>query len=91
MEKRYIPQFLDAQIQLLWWELDEIIILMMFVSIGLLTDHAYIASVLGFMSMNLYSKISSKKQPGYFKHVMYKYGLWERDAVPKYWIKELVR
>lgn len=91
MEDRYIPKYLNAQIQLLWWELDEMIVLMTFVSFGIISGHTYIGACIGFIFMNIYSKLNSKKQPGYFKHVMYRYGFWGKKGIPEYWIKELVR
>jgi type IV conjugative transfer system protein TraL len=91
MEERYVPKYLNAQIQLLWWEMDEMIVMMTFVSLGIISDHTYIGALLGFGAMNIYSKINSKKQPGFLKHVLYRYGLWGKKNLPEYWIKELVR
>lgn len=91
MEERYIPQYLNAQIQLLWWELDEIVVLLSFVSLGIISGHQYMGAGVGFLVMNFYTKLTTKKQPGFFKHVMYKYGLWGKKNIPEYWIKEFVR
>ena len=92
MEERYIPKYLNAQIQFLWWELDEIIVMMIFVSFGILGNHTYVGAAIGFIVMNIYSKLNNKKQPGFFKHVMYRYGFWGKKGVlPEYWVKELVR
>ncbi|MFA6396629.1 MAG: type IV conjugative transfer system protein TraL [Sulfurimonas sp.] len=90
MEERYIPKYLNAQIQLLWWELDEMIVMITFVSLGIISGHTYIGALVGFVIMNAYSKITSKKQPGFFKHVLYSYGLWGKTNIPDYWVKELV-
>lgn len=91
MEERYIPKYLNAQIQLLWWELDEIIVLLTFTSFGIISNHPFLGAGLGFIAMNIYTKLSTKKQPGFFKHTMYKYGMWGKPFIPEYWVKELVR
>lgn len=92
MEERYVPKYLNAQIQLLWWELDEIIVGMIFVSLGIITNHTYIGAIAGLTAMGYYTKLRNQKQPGFFKHVMYKYGFWgKKGIVPEYWIKELTR
>ncbi|TDA63644.1 type IV conjugative transfer system protein TraL [Sulfuricurvum sp. IAE1] len=91
MEERYIPKYLNAQIQLLWWELDEMIVLMAFVGLGIVADHTYIFAGLGIIAMNIYSKLNNQKQPGFFKHVMYRFGFWGKKHLPEYWVKELVR
>lgn len=90
MEERYIPKYLNAQIQLLWWELDEVIVLMTFVSLGIISGHTYIGAGIGFAVMSFYTKMNSKKQPGFMKHIMYKYGMWGKKNIPEYWIKEIV-
>jgi len=89
--KKYIPKYLNAQIQFLWWELDEMIVLIIFMTLGIITNHTYVGVLIGFVIMQLYTKIKTAKQPGYFKHLLYKYGLWGNKVVPEYWVKELGR
>lgn len=91
MENRYIPKYLNAQIQLLWWEMDEILVMMVFISLGLMSNHAFIGAGVGWLAMNTYSKFNAKKQPGFVKHISYKFGLWGKKKIPEYWVKELVR
>ncbi len=89
--RRYIPKYLNAQMQLLWWEMDEILVMMVFVGLGIVSDHQYIGTAIGWAAMKGYTVVKYVKQPGYAKHVAYKYGFWGiRERVPEYWVKELV-
>lgn len=93
MEKHYIPRYLHAQPQLLWWELDEVIVLSVFVSIGFITGKTLIFAVIGFAMMKFYASLKYSKQDGYLKHFFYRLGLYNPPGkkIPEYWIKEVLK
>jgi len=64
---------------------------MLFVGLGIMSDHQYIGAAVGWIAMKLYVVVKNVKQPGYAKHVAYRYGFWgSKNRVPEYWVKELV-
>lgn len=89
---RYIPKYLNALPQILWWEFDEFTVFLLFVGIGIIADHQFIGSAIGLIAWRIYSKINNTSQPGFIKHIAYKYGMWGmKGKVPEFWVKELVR
>lgn len=92
MEERYIPKYLNAQLQILWWDLDEFIVLIIFTGIGLIANHQFFGAVIGYIAMRIYTKLNNAKHPGFVKHFAYSIGLFGlKNKVPEYWNKELVR
>ena len=93
MEQNYIPRYLSAQPQLLWWELDEIMFLLSFTAVGIIAGKMAAFAVIGFVVMKFYGKLKYSKQDGYLKHFFYKLGLYNAPGrrFPEYWIKEIVK
>lgn len=92
MEAHYIPKYLDAMPQLLWWELDELLFLVAGPLIGILTEHPLTGAGLGFLFLKTYSKTKSNRQPGYVWHLLYSYGLYGIPSrIPEYWILQFIR
>jgi type IV conjugative transfer system protein TraL len=92
MEKRYIPRFLNAEPQILWWDLSEFLKVLFFISFGLIADHPFIFTLLGVIFLKLSGKLTSAKEVGYTKHLAYSWGLYGlKGKVPEAWCKELVR
>lgn len=92
MEKHYVPKYLNAKPQLLWWELDQFMILMVFTGLGVMANKQFEGAAIGFILMFLYTKITNSNQPGFIKHFSYKYGMWgAKGRVVEYYIKELMR
>lgn len=89
--KHYLPKYLNALPQILWWELDELAFLAVGTAIGIMANAQIIGAGIGFLSMKLYSSQKKKRQPGYFKHFLYKLGLFGiKGKYPEYWIKEIM-
>jgi len=91
MDRHYLPKYLDALPQILWWELDELAFLMGCTAMGIMADAQIIGAASGFIIMKIYSKLKRKKQPGFLKHWLYSKGLYGmKGKYPEYWIKELM-
>ena len=92
MEKKYIPKYLNAEPQILWWDLSEFLILLSFVSIGVLADMQFTGLVIGIIALKIVGKLQNNHPAGFIKHYFYSKGLWGMDGkVPEFWIKELSR
>ncbi|WP_457641307.1 type IV conjugative transfer system protein TraL [Persephonella sp.] len=91
MEQHYLPRYLNALPQLLWWELDEVMFLAGFTFLGIMADAQLIGAGVGFLSTKFYASFKRKKQPGFLKHWFYSKGLYGlKGKYPDYWIKELM-
>jgi len=91
MEERNIPKYLNAQPQILWWDLDEFIVLLLFTGLGIVANHQFIGTIIGILAMKAYSKLSTIKHPGFIKHFAYSLGIYGIKEIPEYWVKEIVR
>lgn len=97
MQGRYIPKYLGAQPQFLWWELDEAMILLVFLVAGRLLDKMLIMLIIGVISQKLYSKLKNAKQQGFLQHKLYALGLTKfksnltkKNKIPFYYVKLFV-
>lgn len=99
---RYIPRFLNAQPQFLWWEMDEFMILITSVLVGNFIEKMLICFALSFLFVRFYRKLKNDKQQGFFNHTMYYLGVkkWKTNAkyhgetiekVPFFYIKNYIR
>ncbi|HIQ48510.1 MAG TPA: type IV conjugative transfer system protein TraL [Aquifex aeolicus] len=89
MRKR-IPRYLNAQIQMGWWEFDEFVLLFIPAFIGLMNDLAEIGIVVGAGLYAIYKRFKENSQEGFIWHFLYWYGLWRREFILPSWIRELV-
>jgi len=91
MERKYVPKYINALPQILWWELDEFVIFLLGVIGGILTDYSFLGALVGFLLSRQYMKLKYSKQPGFMFAWLYSKGLWgKRGLIPEYWLKELV-
>lgn len=92
MKKKYIPKYLNAEPQILWWDLSEFLILFVFVAIGILANMQFTGLVIGVIVLRIVGKLSNNKPAGFIKHYFYSKGMWGMvGKVPEFWIKELGR
>ena len=92
MNENKLPRYLQAQPQLLNWELDELMFFIPFVGVGIMVNQMPLFSLVGYLVMKFYIRLKNSKQDGYVAHFFYKLGLYNlKGKVPEYWIKELVR
>ncbi|MDA8165441.1 MAG: conjugal transfer protein TraL [Desulfobacteraceae bacterium] len=84
--QREFPRYLSAPIQVLWFEGDELAILMVSCGIILIFDGAL--TWLSLLLPVLYSRIKKRKPRGYFNHLLYIAGLVGFRGYPSYFEKE---
>lgn len=70
-----MPKYVDSQIQVLWWEVDQFLIFMAAIGIGLLMHQFLIAVVFNFVSMPMITKFKRASLDGMAMHVMHGSGL----------------
>lgn len=91
MDKHYLPKYLNALPQILWWELDELAFLAVFTTIGIMANAQLIGAGFGFFVTKIYSKLKQRKQPGFLKHFLYSLGLYGmKGKYPEYYVKEIM-
>jgi hypothetical protein len=83
----YIPKFLNAQPQFLWWDADETMILAFGLLLGISIEQRLICIVSALIIQKLYSKSKEHSQIGYLRHKLYALGLIKNRKVPPYYIK----
>lgn len=63
-----IPRYLNAQAQILWWELDEIMVITACIGIGILFELLFITVPLGLLAARALAKIKADHGHGWFLH-----------------------
>lgn len=92
MDRRYIPKYLNAQPQILWWDLSEFIVFLLILSVGVLGNFPFTSAFIGVIALRIMSKMGGKKEAGYYRHLAYAKGLYGvKGRVPEFWIKEIGR
>lgn len=92
MDKRYIPKHLNAQPQILWWDLSEFIVFLIIISIGVLGNFPFTSALIGVLVLKYSTKLYGRKEAGFFLHLAYSKGLYGvKGRVPDFWIKEIGR
>ncbi|MDR0453807.1 MAG: type IV conjugative transfer system protein TraL [Deferribacteraceae bacterium] len=87
----YIPKFLNAQPQFLWWDADEFIILIGGTLIGIIFDMRIICILSAFIAQKIYAKSKDHKQVGFLYHKLYSLGLLKSPKVPPAYIKLYIK
>lgn len=92
MDEHYMPKYINAQMQILWWDFDEFMLFIIFVAFGILSDHQVIGGIVGWLAMSYYGRIAQNKPNGFLKHVAYRFGLFNKPhKVPQFYKKELLK
>lgn len=84
-----VHKYLDAKKQLLWWEMDDIYILLGPFIVGILVNRVLFSLLFSLIAWQIYSKIKSANQEGYLLHLLYHLGLRKFKNCPDSWIKEM--
>lgn len=87
MEGHYIPKYLNALPQILWWEADEAAILGVFTAVGVAINATLLLAATGFVIMKVYAKAKNKRQDGFLYHWLYSKGLFGMKGIPESYIK----
>lgn len=70
-ETGFIPTFLDARERFLWWEIDQLVLAIMLIGIGLALGMAMIGLVCGTSAAWLYGRMKAGKHSRFAIHVLY--------------------
>jgi len=70
-----IPRYIDTQPQILWWELDEVIVLLLSIFAGIVTRQLTYFLIGGFIATYFITKLKSGKSKGYVFHWLYWLGI----------------
>ncbi len=80
--KYKIPQYLHRQVQVLWFDLDELVTLNILFMLALI--FGYFFWILLFVGPIVLSKLKKNKPRGYLKHMLYKLGIFSLKNAPHY-------
>lgn len=86
MESRPFPQYLSNPIQVLWFESDELIIILFCFVISM--AYSGLAWLVLFAGPYLYHRTKQNKPRGYLFHVLYALGLLKMEGYPSFFEKE---
>ncbi len=82
------PQYLSRPLQVLWWEVDEFVIVIIFFMLAMM--FGYVFYILMFIVPYLYSKNKNKYPRGFFKHILYFVGVLKLNGYPTYFEREFI-
>lgn len=84
-----IPQYLHRPLQVLWWESDEFLIVML--GFGMwLTFGGYYFVVVGLTVPYVYSKFKKRYSRGFLRHMMYFAGFKRFEGYPEFFMKDFI-
>jgi type IV conjugative transfer system protein TraL len=86
MQKKRFPQYLSSPFQVLWFETDELVIVVVFLIVALI--FGYLFWLLLFVGPYLYTRLKKKYPRGFLRHVLYFIGLIRIKGYPSYFEKE---
>jgi type IV conjugative transfer system protein TraL len=86
MQKKRFPQYLSSPFQVLWFETDELVIVVVFLIFALI--FGYLFWLLLFVGPYLYTRLKKKYPRGFLRHVLYFIGLIRIKGYPSYFEKE---
>jgi len=70
-ETGYIPKSLDAQERFLWWEMDQAIIAIMLLGMGVVSGSMLAGMGLGALAAWQYGRLKAGKHPKFAVHALY--------------------
>lgn len=86
MQEKKFPQYLSSPYQILWFETDDLAIVMIFFLLALLFGHIFWLMVL--VGPYIYTKIKKRYPRGFLRHILYFLGLIKMKGYPSYFEKE---
>jgi type IV conjugative transfer system protein TraL len=82
------PRYLHKPIQVLWWEADEFVIVMIFFTLALI--FGYVFWLFLFAGPYIYTKFKRKYPRGFFKHLFWFSGVIKMKHYPSFFEKEFL-
>jgi type IV conjugative transfer system protein TraL len=86
--KRRFPQYLSSPFQVLWFETDELGIIFLFLTVGLI--YGGWSWLLLLAGPYAYSRLKHKYPRGFLRHLLYFMGLISMKGYPSYFEKEFI-
>jgi conjugal transfer pilus assembly protein TraL len=70
---RDIPNYLDDPQQILFWEFDEVILLSIMFSIGIIVNQLSVLIIIGLIGIKFFRKVKDRQANGFLQHAVYWY------------------
>jgi type IV conjugative transfer system protein TraL len=86
MIARKFPQYLSKPFQILWFEVDELVLFLFFLTLSLL--YGKLMWIVFLISQYSYTKTKRSQARGFLKHVLYVFGLVKMNHYPDYFQQE---
>jgi type IV conjugative transfer system protein TraL len=86
MIARKFPQYLSKPFQVLWFEVDELVLFLFFLTLALL--YGKLMWVIFLVSQYSYTKTKRSQARGFLKHILYVFGLIKMKNYPDYFQQE---
>ena len=71
----HIPRYLNAQAQLLWWELDEVLVITAALGVGILYEMLVFSIPLALIAAKLMAKMKAEHGTGWILHQAWWHGV----------------
>jgi len=84
--KKKFPQYLSKPFQILWFESDDLVIMLIFFVFAITFGSLF--WLVMFAAPYLYSKLKKRYPRGFFRHTLYFLGLIKLKGYPSYFEKE---
>lgn len=88
MQKREIPQYLHQPIKVLWFDIDELVLINILFMLAMI--FGYFFWLLLVVLPVMVSKMKKNKPRGFLKHYLYKMGVINFKNIPPYFEKKFV-
>ncbi|MBX3630303.1 MAG: type IV conjugative transfer system protein TraL [Nitrosomonas sp.] len=70
-ESGYIPASLDTRERFLWWEIDQLVLMVMLTAIGIVADAMFFGALIGTVMAWQYGRLKAGKHPNFAIHTLY--------------------
>jgi conjugal transfer pilus assembly protein TraL len=71
MKEIPIPRYVDSQMQLFFWELDEVVVISAIAGFGIVMDMVFYSMIAGFFASILFTKYKNNFLDGILMHMAY--------------------
>jgi type IV conjugative transfer system protein TraL len=88
VHKKWIPQYLHQPIKILWFDLDEVVLINVLFMLAVIFGNVF--WLLLFIIPFVVSKMKKNRPRGFLKHYLYKIGAIDFKNVPPYFEKKFV-
>ncbi len=85
-----IPRYIDDPPTILFWDLEEFVLLCIFVVIGFITGNLTQFGIIGMIVSKVVGKFKQDKSDGYFLHILYWWGIMPLKGLPSSYKRSFV-